>query len=56
MSGLRIHVPAVRSDGEEEMARRRPNTTLVHIEAGHAIYYDNLDEYVKVIQSFLKNI
>ncbi|SEM98086.1 alpha/beta fold hydrolase [Lihuaxuella thermophila] len=40
----------------EEMARRRPNTTLVHMDAGHAIYYDNLDAYVKAIRDFLTRI
>jgi pimeloyl-ACP methyl ester carboxylesterase len=64
--GLATNMPALLLHGTrsvvlshehaEEMARRRPNTTLVHIEAGHVIYYDNLDEYVKVIKAFLKSI
>ncbi|MDN4594680.1 alpha/beta fold hydrolase [Polycladomyces subterraneus] len=40
----------------EEMARKRPNTTLVQINAGHAIYYDNPDRYVAEIQNFLKSV
>ncbi|GAA5344617.1 hypothetical protein PLACP1_07770 [Planifilum fimeticola] len=40
----------------EEMARRRPNTTLVHIDAGHAIYFDNPDAFAAEIRKFLQGI
>ncbi|QWU15837.1 Pimeloyl-ACP methyl ester carboxylesterase [Paenibacillus sophorae] len=43
-------------DQAEEMASRRPNTKLVHFEAGHSIHFDALDPFIEAIQAFLKSI
>ncbi|AIQ14778.1 hydrolase [Paenibacillus durus] len=40
----------------EEMAARRPNTKLVHLEAGHSIHFEAPDQFLEVIQSFMKSI
>lgn len=37
----------------EEMARRRPNTKLVHLDAGHTIHFDAPDRYLEEIEQFL---
>ncbi|MFD1776584.1 alpha/beta fold hydrolase [Paenibacillus rhizophilus] len=40
----------------EEMARRRQNTKLVHLDAGHAIHFDAPNRYLEEIQRFLKSL
>ncbi|AKG37870.1 hydrolase [Paenibacillus durus ATCC 35681] len=40
----------------EEMAARRPNTRLVHLEAGHSIHFEARDQFLEAIQAFLKPI
>lgn len=44
------------TEHSEQMAGGRPNTTLVHIDAGHAIYVDNPDEYTAAISGFLAEL
>lgn len=38
------------------MARRRLNTKLVHLDAGHAIHFDAPNRYLEEIQRFLKSL
>ncbi|MNB71183.1 Haloacetate dehalogenase H-1 [compost metagenome] len=40
----------------EDMAARRPNTKLVHIEAGHAIHFDNPVRYLEEVTRFLQSL
>lgn len=37
----------------EDMARRRPNTELVHLPGGHAMYVDHPEEYAAAVSPFL---
>ncbi len=38
----------------DEMARRRPATTVVHVPGGHAIYVDAQEAYSTAVSSFLQ--
>lgn len=38
------------------MADRRPNTTLLHLDAGHAVYVDNPVEYTAAVREFLAQL
>jgi esterase len=40
----------------EEMAARRPNTELHHLEAGHAVYIDAREQYAQVVGEFLSKL
>ena len=40
----------------EQMADRRPNTTLIHLDAGHAVYVDNPVEYTAAVREFLAQL
>ncbi|MBY9077546.1 alpha/beta hydrolase [Paenibacillus sp. HN-1] len=48
--------PCLSSEMAEEMAARRPNTKLVHIEAGHSIHFDNPARYIEEITRFLQSL
>ena len=46
---------AVHAEVMEEMARLRPNTTIVAIEAGHVMHEDNVAATAKAIKDFLQS-
>ncbi|UZJ80909.1 alpha/beta fold hydrolase [Fictibacillus sp. KU28468] len=41
------------SEHAQEMVSKRPNTELVSIEAGHAVYFDNPECYREEIINFM---
>ena len=38
----------------EEMAKRRPNTQLETLEAGHVVHFDNPKEFMRAVKDFLR--
>jgi esterase len=40
----------------EEMARRRPNTQLETLEGGHVVHFDNLKEFTRTVNDFLRSL
>lgn len=51
-----ITSPCLSMAQAEEMAARRPNTKLVHLNAGHTIHYDDPDGYIREIRTFLSSL
>ena len=57
MPALLVHGSESRTLSREQaddMARRRPATTLIHLPGGHAVYVDAPDDYSKAVTSFLR--
>jgi pimeloyl-ACP methyl ester carboxylesterase len=40
----------------EQMARRRPNTTLVSLNGGHVLHVETPIEFISTVRTFLENL